>query len=266
MDSIRRQLLNLWLPVLSSIDKSLPRNVIETSKWEKLRQRVKGWKPRDRSVSKIQTTDPSFRYKLWGVIPRYPLVAAIDTFFASNDLFPVVKGGVIGISTTKEEIMRRLIIVLTVILFAFSMASAQERPSPDQVRKVIDYYYHGKGSGAVLMDLQICEKVGLEEGPKKNECLDTFNPGQIPLDGELYLWMNFLIPIDDSADIIVTFSRNGKVRKTASVKLAGATRFRTWKRIPTNKAGQWSISILQELEDKDLELGGMQYTVVKPTQ
>ena len=162
--------------------------------------------------------------------------------------------------------MQRLFVVLTVSLLTFGIASAQEKPSPDETRKVIDYYYHGKGNGAVLMDMRICGKIGLEEGVDKNECLDSINPSQVELGRELHLWMNFLVPLNDSADIIVAFSRKGKVRRTVTIKLAGATRYRTWKRIPTNKTGQWTLSILQELEDQDLELGTMQFTVINPAQ
>lgn len=162
--------------------------------------------------------------------------------------------------------MKRLSIVLMVSLLSFSMAWAGEKPTSDEARKVIDYYFHGKGNGAILMDLSICEKVGLEEGPDKNECLDSVNPGQIQLGDELHLWMNFLVPLNDNADIILAFSRKGKVRRTANIKLAGATRYRTWKRIPTGKAGQWTVTILQELEDQDLELGKMQFTVTAASQ
>lgn len=162
--------------------------------------------------------------------------------------------------------MKRFSIALMVQLLVFGMAWGEEKPTPDEARKVIDYYYHGKGKGAVLMDLAICEKVGQEEGPDKNECLDSVNPGQIQQGQELHLWMNYLVPLNDSADIILAFSRKGKVRRTANIKLGGATRYRTWKRIPTDKAGQWTVSILQELEDQDLELGSMQFTVAAPTQ
>lgn len=162
--------------------------------------------------------------------------------------------------------MKRFSIALMLPLLVFGMAWAEEKPTPDEARKVIDYYYHGQGKGAILMDLSICEKVGQEEGPDKNECLDSVNPGQIQLGQELHLWMNFLVPLNDSADIILAFSRKGKVRRTANLKLGGATRYRTWKRIPTDKAGQWTVSILQELEDQDLELGSMQFTVTAPAQ
>ncbi len=162
--------------------------------------------------------------------------------------------------------MKQLSIALMASLLVFGLAWAEEKPTPDEARKVIDYYYHGKGKGAILMDMTICEKVGQEEGPDKNECLDSVNPGQIQLNQELHLWMNFLVPLNDNADIILAFSRKGKVRRTANIKLAGASRYRTWKKIPTDKAGQWTVSILQELEDQDLELGSMQFTVTAAGQ
>lgn len=162
--------------------------------------------------------------------------------------------------------MQRLFIVLAVILLTFGMATAQEKPTSDEARKVINYYYHGKGKGAILMDQNICEKIGQEDGADKNECVEKVNPSQIQVGQELYLWMNFLVPFDDSADIIITFSRKGKVRRTSNLKLAGATRYRTWKKIPTDKAGQWTVYILQELDDQDLELGSMQFTVIAPSR
>ena len=162
--------------------------------------------------------------------------------------------------------MKRLSIALMVSLLVFGMAWAEEKPTPDEARKVIDYYYHGKGKGAILMDTTICEKVGQEEGPDKNECLNSVNPGQIQQNQEVHLWMNYLVPLNDTADIILAFSRKGKVRRTANIKLAGASRYRTWKKIPTDKAGQWTVSILQELEDQDLELGSMQFTVTAASQ
>lgn len=165
--------------------------------------------------------------------------------------------------------MRQLFMLITLITLtglAGGTAMAQDKPTAGEARKVIDYYYHGKGQGAVLMDLQTCEGVGLEAGPQKNECLKNIDPGQIQIGQELQVWMNFLVPVDDTAEIIVSFSRKDKVRHTANVKLTGATRFRTWKRIPTDKAGLWTLTIIQELEDRDLELGRLQYKVSEATQ
>lgn len=161
--------------------------------------------------------------------------------------------------------MKYLLVLLSATLLIAGPAAAQERPTAEETRRVVAYYFEGQGSGAILMDHVLCQEIG-QEGPDKNQCLDTINPSQVSQGQELYLWMNFLVPSEDSADVLIAFSRNGKVRRTASVKLSAATRFRTWKKIPTNKPGQWSVSVTQELGDKDLDLGGFQYTVAESAQ
>ncbi len=158
--------------------------------------------------------------------------------------------------------MRKISILIVGLLLAAHTAAAQDRPTPTEALKVIDYYYNGQGSGAVLMDRYLCQQVG-KEGDSKNECLDKSVAGPIPANQEVYLWMNYLVPVNDQADIIINFSRQGKVRRTARVKLAGATRYRIWKKIPTDKAGQWTVSIIQELENKDLEVGTLKYEVAE---
>ena len=161
--------------------------------------------------------------------------------------------------------MKYLLVLLSAIFLITGPAIAQERPSPEEARKVITYYFDGKGRGAVLMDHVVCQEIG-QEGPEKNQCISDIDPGQISQGQELYAWMSFLVPFEDMADIIVTFSRRGKVRRTSSIKLSGATRFRTWKKIPTHKPGQWLVSVIQEMEDKDLELGSFQYEVIEGVQ
>lgn len=156
--------------------------------------------------------------------------------------------------------MKYILILPVAMLLFVTPGSAQERPTSEEARKVITYYYEGQGNGAVLMDHELCQEIG-QEGPDKNQCLSSIDPGQITQGQELFLWMSFLVPSEDSADIIITFSRREKVRRTASVKLTSATRFRTWKKIPTNKSGEWTVSVMQEMEDRDVALGTMQYTV-----
>ena len=77
--------------------------------------------------------------------------------------------------------------------------------------------------------------------------------------------MNFLVPTDAQASILVSFSWNDRVRKTAEVDLKGAIRYRTWKKIPTDKPGRWTVTILQEMPDRDMELGLLEYTVTEST-
>ena len=86
---------------------------------------------------------------------------------------------------------------------------------------------------------------------------------RFPWEKKFCLWMSFLVPADDQASILVSFSRNERVRKTADVNLKGAIRYRTWKTIPTDKPGKWTVTIVQEMSDQDMELGTLEYTVTE---
>ena len=70
-----------------------------------------------------------------------------------------------------------------------------------------------------------------------------------------------MIPVDDTANIYLAYTRNNRIRNTQEIKLNSAFRYRTWKKIVTDKAGEWTIQIFQELEDKDIDLGSISYTV-----
>ena len=142
---------------------------------------------------------------------------------------------------------------------------AQEKPTPAEAKKVIDYYYQGKGSGAVLVGHKLCSQI-YEDGPYKYECQEVVTGDQIEKDREVFLWMNFLVPAGDQPDIIIHFKRNNKVRGASNLELPGAVRYRTWKNIPTERLGDWEISIIQELPDTDLDLGTLQYSVVEAGQ
>ena len=72
-----------------------------------------------------------------------------------------------------------------------------------------------------------------------------------------------MVPADDQAAILVSFSHNQRVRKTANATLKGAIRYRTWKPIPTDRPGKWTVAIVQELADRDLELTTFDYTVTE---
>ena len=68
---------------------------------------------------------------------------------------------------------------------------AQEKPAAAEAMKVIDYFYQGKGQGAILMAHKLCAQI-YEEGPLKYECQEEITGGQIQKDREVYLWMNYL--------------------------------------------------------------------------
>ena len=146
-----------------------------------------------------------------------------------------------------------------------SIVLAQEKPTPSETQKVIQYYYQGVGQGAVLMAHKLCAKI-YEEGPLKFECQEEITGGQIQKDQEVFLWMNYLVPTRDKADTIIRYKRNNKVRSVSNFELPSALRYRIWKKIPTDKTGDWQIGIMQELQDADLNLVELPYSVTEAGQ
>ena len=158
-----------------------------------------------------------------------------------------------------------LLVCLWFLLWLPSILLAQEKPAAVEAKKVVDYFYQKKGQGAILMAHKLCAQV-YEEGPLKYECQEEITGGQIQKDREVFLWMNYLVPTGDTADIIIHFKRNNKVRSVSSFALPGSLRYRIWKKIPTDKIGDWQVEIIQELEDADLNLGDLQYAVTEANQ
>jgi len=158
--------------------------------------------------------------------------------------------------------VKKFIYALTVSLLALSgFAMAQEKPTSEEARKVINYYFNGKGNGVVPMEYKFCSEVSLK-GENKNECVSEISANSVKKGQEAYLWMNFLVPAGEEAKLLLQYSRNNMVRDTGNVSLGGATRYRTWKRIPTNSAGDWKVKLVQEMSNADLEVGELQYSVV----
>jgi hypothetical protein len=153
-------------------------------------------------------------------------------------------------------------LLVCLLLWLPTSILAQEKPAAAEAKKVIDYYYQGKGQGAILVAHKLCAQI-YEEGPLKYECQEEITGGQIQKDREVYLWMNYLVPTGDTADIIIQYKRNKKVRSVSDFELPSALRYRIWKKIPTDKMGDWQVDIIQELQDSDLNLGSLQYKVTE---
>ena len=117
-------------------------------------------------------------------------------------------------------------LLVCLLLWLPSSILAQEKPAAAEARKVVDYFYQGKGQGAVLMAHKLCAQI-YEEGSLKYECQEEITGGQIQKDREVFLWMNFLVPAGDQPDIIIHFKRNNKVRGASNLELPGAVRYRT---------------------------------------
>jgi len=158
--------------------------------------------------------------------------------------------------------VKKIVCAFTVSLLSLpSLAMAQEKPTAEEARKVINYYFNGKGQGVVPMEYKFCQEVSLK-GENKNECVSEFSAKSLKKGQEAYLWMNFLVPAGEDAKLLLQYSRNNMVRDTSNVSLGGATRYRIWKRIPTTTAGDWKIKLVQEMVNSDLEVGQLEYSVV----
>ena len=146
------------------------------------------------------------------------------------------------------------------IAFLPMLASALERPNALEVKKVIDFYKKGQGKGVILVETVLCKGVH-RKGRNAKDPTDIVTTTSFKKGETVLLWMNFLVPERDRASIHFEYIRRNKVRKAEDVEIAGATRYRFWKRLPTAKAGTWEIVISQELNDKDIELSKITYTV-----
>ena len=155
-----------------------------------------------------------------------------------------------------------LLVCLWILLWLPASILALDKPAAGEAKKVVDYYHQGKGQGAILMAHKLCTQI-YEEGSLKYECQEVISSGQIQKDREVYLWMNYLVPSGDTAEIIIHYKRNNKVRSVSNFELPGSLRYRIWKKIPTDKIGDWQVDIIQEMADSDLNLGDLQYKVTE---
>ncbi len=142
---------------------------------------------------------------------------------------------------------------------------AQGKPSPEEARKVINYYFNGKGQGVIPMEYKLCKEIS-KKGDAKNECVAEISKKTIAKGEEVYLWMNFLVPAGEESKILLQYSRKDKVRNTSNISLGGATRFRTWKKIPTTTTGNWKVTVVQELDNSDMDIGQLEFSVIDVAQ
>lgn len=158
--------------------------------------------------------------------------------------------------------MKKFALICVLLIFCIPLlVSAQDRPSPEEARKVVNYYYKGQGQAAVLVDSALCTGI-VKEGDNKNNPDGKIMDGSVNKGDEAYVWMQYLLPTDQEAAVTITYFQKGKPRKVHEVTVKGAFRYRVWKRLPTNKTGNWNIVIVQEMENgEEVELGQIAYTV-----
>lgn len=135
---------------------------------------------------------------------------------------------------------------------------AADKPTQDEVRKVMSYYHDG--SEVILVDSMLCEEIS-KSGENKNECDKPMADGPIPLNKSGYLWMNFLVPGNDKANLLVQFKYKNRALDSDELKVSSAIRYRTWKRLQTSKSGDWVVTVEQETADGYVPVATINYTV-----
>ena len=155
--------------------------------------------------------------------------------------------------------MRKIALFILLASLPLSMF-ALDRPNALEVKKVIDYYKKGQGQGVILVETVLCKGVH-RKGPNLKNPTDIVTTTSFKKGETILLWMNFLVPERDRASIHFEFIRRGKVRRAEDLEISGATRYRSWKRLSTSRKGTWEVVISQELNDRDIELSKITYTV-----
>lgn len=156
--------------------------------------------------------------------------------------------------------MRILFLGLMLVLTPL-MAFASAKPSQEEVKKVVDYYFHGKGMGPVLLDAKFCRDIQ-REGDEKSECAGDLSAQAIKKGESVYVWMAYMVPQGDEAqNIIVQFENGGVTRMVKNQQVTGQLRFRTWLKVTFDKVGPWKVKIVHDTGSSADPLGMIEATV-----
>ncbi len=137
--------------------------------------------------------------------------------------------------------------ICIISFFAFSV-SAHAGITSEEARKVVDYYYHGKGGGGVFMKADYCKEIE-KEGPNKNNCSDKAGQKNFALNDEIYAWGSFLVPKGDEDTFYVEFKNMGITWQTSPLKVKEGFRYRTWTKQKLDKKGVWTITF-KKIDEK----------------
>ena len=155
--------------------------------------------------------------------------------------------------------MRLRTILATLVLLLPTIAGAA-KPTSEEAKKVIDFYFNGRGEGVVLTDSKICRDIE-RDGDLKNECSGELS-GAIPKGESVYVWMNFMIPNgDEKQNIIVQFDNNNVTRMVKNLEISSGLRFRSWRKVIFDKTGNWDIKIIHDKGDGTEVLSSTTVTV-----
>jgi hypothetical protein len=148
-----------------------------------------------------------------------------------------------------------------VFCMAPAVALADAKPAPEEVKRVLDYYYHGKGLGPVLLESKVCREIQ-REGDEKYECSGDISAEPIKKGESVYLWMAYMVPLgDEPQNIIAQFENGGVTRMVKNLQVSGQLRNRTWLKLTFDKVGTWKVKIVHDTGSSAVALGGRDVTV-----
>lgn len=135
---------------------------------------------------------------------------------------------------------------LCLLFAALLPLTLHAKPSADEVNKVVDFYNNGKDEGIVLGDIKLCEGIG-KDGAAKNECENEIDPASLKAGQSVMVWMNFMVPMGvQEQEIMLQFNHQGVTREVEKVTVSSAMRYRVWRKVKFDRAGDWKANIIHD--------------------
>lgn len=145
----------------------------------------------------------------------------------------------------RSRVWAKLLPVGALMAMAIAPAAHAEKPTAEEVKKVINYFETGAGQGPILLEMTPCLKIGKKEGEKRKSCVEPAGE-TVARKTTLNIWTSWMVPKDDKYDDIrVVFLHEGEVRATKDLKVSPGFNFRygTWTAKGLFKTGNWEIKI-----------------------
>jgi hypothetical protein len=151
--------------------------------------------------------------------------------------------------------------VCALVLLNQSIGHADQPPTAAEVRRVTNYFYSQRESTPLLADYKLCMGIH-REGSNKNNCADEIDASTLQPGQSLFLWMNFLVPKGERGKVLVQLNHDGITRGTREMSIRGSMRYRTWRKIRLQRAGEWELPVYYENSDgiEEIERINLQVT------
>lgn len=141
--------------------------------------------------------------------------------------------------------MRKMLILASCLALLPLAALAQEKPTPAEAKKFLDFYLNGQGKGVVLVEMKVCEGIG-EEAENLNECEGAVDLNSLEKGNAYYVWTVFLVPNGDKVDgIEIQFHQGGETKLSKEASVIGSIRYRNWRRFVPRLAGSGEIKVVR---------------------